>query len=81
MYYSYVLQSIKEPGYYYKGHCEDLEKRLLQHNSGMTKSIKNRIPFKVVYFEKFTLLEEAIAREKYFKSSAGRRFLRLKLAP
>ncbi len=78
MYFAYVLKSI-EHEYFYKGHCQDLEKRLAQHNSGMTTSIKHYIPFQLVYFEKFQTEMEAIAREKYFKSSAGRRFLKTKM--
>ena len=79
MFYAYVLKSI-EHEYFYKGHCHDLEKRITQHNSGMTESIKPFIPFKLVYFEAFETEPEAIAREKYFKSAAGRRFLKKKLA-
>jgi len=79
MFYAYVLKSI-EHEYFYKGHCHDLEKRITQHNSGMTESIKPFIPFKLVYFEAFETEPEAIARGKYFKSAAGRRFLKKKLA-
>ena len=49
MFYAYVLKSIGHD-YYYKGHCQDLEKRLIQHNSGMTTSIKSYIPFEVIYY-------------------------------
>ena len=52
MYYAYVLKSI-DHDYFYKGHCENLNKRLLQHNSGMTESIRPYIPFKIVYYEIF----------------------------
>ncbi|PHX74302.1 MAG: excinuclease ABC subunit C [Chitinophagaceae bacterium] len=79
MFYAYVIKSI-DHNYYYKGHCQDIEKRLAQHNNGFTKSIKPYIPFKLVYFEAFTNREDAIKREKYFKSAAGRRFLEIKLA-
>ena len=79
MFFAYVLKSI-EHNYFYKGHCRDLEKRIQQHNSGMTESIKPYIPFTVVYFENFETQEEAIKREKYFKSAAGRRFLKKKIA-
>ena len=75
MYYAYVLKSI-EHNYFYKGHCENLNKRLLQHNSGITESIRPYIPFIIVYSEIFNTKAEAIAREKYFKSAAGRRFLK-----
>jgi putative endonuclease len=75
MYYAYILKSI-EHDYLYKGHCQDLEKRLAQHNSGMTVSIKPYIPFQIIYFEEFQTEQEAISREKYFKSAAGRRFIK-----
>jgi putative endonuclease len=39
MYYVYVLKSEKD-GRLYKGLTSDLEKRLLQHNAGITKSTK-----------------------------------------
>ena len=78
MFFAYVLKSV-EHDYYYKGHCQDLEKRLLQHNSGMTDSIKPYLPFKLIYSEAFETEEGAIQREKYFKSAAGRKFLKKKL--
>jgi putative endonuclease len=80
MYYAYVLKSINHD-YYYKGHCKDLEKRLQQHNAGMTSSIKPYIPFELVYSESFSTEAEAIEREKYFKTAAGRRYLSKRLAP
>jgi len=35
----YIIQSLKDKGYYI-GICEDIEKRLLKHNSGGVKSTK-----------------------------------------
>lgn len=70
MFYAYVLKSVHHD-YFYKGHCRDLEKRIAQHNSGMTISIKPYIPFVLAYFETFLTEAEAIEREKYFKTSAG----------
>jgi putative endonuclease len=78
MYFAYVLKSI-EHEYFYKGHCRNLEKRILQHNSGMTESIRPYAPFQLVYSEEFVTEKEAIEREKYFKTSAGRRYLKKKL--
>ena len=77
-YFAYVIKS-KIDGSLYKGHCEDLQKRLQQHNAGQSQSIKSKTPFELVYFEEFSSREEAIIREKYFKSAAGRRFLKEKL--
>ncbi|HUS02320.1 MAG TPA: GIY-YIG nuclease family protein [Chitinophagaceae bacterium] len=75
MFYTYVLKSVNHD-FVYKGHCENPDERLLQHNSGMTESLRPYIPFKLIYKEEFLTREEAIAREKYFKTSAGRRYLK-----
>jgi len=79
MFYAYVLKSIHH-NYYYKGHCQNLKKRLREHNAGMTKSIKAYIPFQIAYFETFENMNEAISREKYFKSVAGRKSIKTKIS-
>lgn len=79
MYYVYVIKS-KECDFYYKGFCSNLEIRLKQHNSGMTKSIKKFLPFEIKYFEICDNLQDAVKKEKYWKSAAGRRYLKSKMA-
>ncbi len=79
MYYAYVIKSLSHE-YFYKGHCENLDLRLKQHNAGMTKSNIPYLPFELFYYEGFVTREEAIIREKYFKTAAGRRFLKNKKA-
>ena len=74
-YYLYVLQSLKD-GSLYKGITENAEKRLTQHNAGKTKSLRHRIPFKLIYSEEYLTKEEALAREKWSKSLQGGRVLR-----
>ena len=78
MFYAYVLKSVGND-YFYKGHCQDLNKRIFQHNSGMTESLRPYLPFTIIYFEEFETEEEAILREKYFKSAAGRRYIKKKM--
>ena len=78
MFFAYVIQS-KINNSFYKGHCQDLETRLKQHNAGLTKSIRSGIPYSLMYFETFDNLEDAIKREKYFKTAAGRRYLKNKI--
>ena len=73
-YFVYVLKS-EIDGRLYKGQTTDLEKRVKEHNSGKTKSTKGYVPWKLVYFEKFNLIEKALIREKYFKTGSGREFL------
>ncbi|MFC5682658.1 GIY-YIG nuclease family protein [Flavobacterium sp. MAHUQ-51] len=77
-YYVYVLESQKD-GRLYKGHTSDIDKRIKEHNSGKTKSTKAYKPWNLVYFEVFNTREEAVLREKYFKSGIGREFLKEKL--
>jgi putative endonuclease len=74
MFYCYILKS-KVDGSLYKGQTENLEVRLNQHNAGKSEYTSKKIPWELVYFEKFDTREEALNREKYFKSAAGRRFI------
>jgi len=78
VFYAYILKS-KQFDYYYKGHFSDLFKSLDQHNAGMTKSIRPCLPFEIVYYEQFETLQEAVEREKYFKTSRGRKYIKGKL--
>ena len=79
MFFAYVLKSVHHD-FFYKGHCQNLEKRLEQHNAGMTESIRPYTPFTIVYAEEFQTESESILREKYFKTAAGRRFIKKILA-
>ena len=75
MFFAYVIKSL-DSDFLYKGHCKNLEERLKQHNSGMTRSLRPYLPFEIAYSETFETRDEAMRREKYFKSAAGRRFLK-----
>lgn len=72
MWYVYILQSQKD-GNFYTGLSGDVGRRLQEHNSGQVKPTKSRTPFVLVYVEPFKTLAEARAREKFFKSGAGRK--------
>ena len=74
MFYTYILKSLKDGGYYF-GHTSNLTERLAQHNSALTKSIRSRIPFIIHYFEQFESKSEAYKRELFFKSYEGRKWL------
>jgi putative endonuclease len=75
MYYVYVIKSAVN-GNLYKGYTKNLEQRVDQHNRGRTKSTKAFVPWTLIYFEQFVDANEARIREKYFKTAAGRRFLK-----
>jgi len=78
MYYTYVLKS-KKDGKLYVGFCKDIEKRIKEHNNGFVNATKYRIPLVLVYFEGCLNKAKALAREKYFKTGFGRRFLNSRL--
>ena len=80
MYYVYILKSRKD-GWHYTGMTNNLERRIAQHNAGdiATPSTMNRGPFDLIFCEIVKDRVEARQREKYFKSGAGRRFLKNKI--
>jgi len=80
MWHVYVLKSLKDEKLY-TGISRDIEKRLKEHNSGMTKSTKLRRPFKIIYKETFENRINARKREKYLKSGIGREFLKSIITP
>ena len=69
-FYAYILKSVNHNKHYY-GHTSDLNRRLAEHNIGLSKFTKKYIPWELVYFEEFPTRSEAMRREKYFKSLAG----------
>ncbi len=78
MYYTYVLRSKKDNDSYI-GFTDNLEKRFAEHNGGKVKSTKNRRPFNLIYYEACLNKQDAVKREKYFKTEFGRRFLNNRL--
>jgi putative endonuclease len=79
MFYAYVLQSESNQTFYY-GSTENLENRLLTHNAGLVNYTSKYLPWKIVYFESFSTRSEAMKREKFFKTGAGRDFIKRQLA-
>lgn len=53
---------------YYVGSCNDIQRRLLLHNSGKVTSTKRYMPWKLVYLEEYKSRSEAINRESQIKS-------------
>ncbi len=75
MFYTYVLISEKDKELYV-GFTKDLKKRFDEHEKGLVAPTAHRRPLKLVYYEACLNENDAIAREKYFKTGFGRRFLR-----
>jgi putative endonuclease len=74
MYYTYVLQSEKS-GKLYIGHTENLERRLKEHNSNQTKSIKNKGPWNLIFKKEFQSRSDAMKFEAKLKSLKNRKYI------
>jgi putative endonuclease len=78
-YFVYVLFSLKDQKLYI-GYSSDVFQRVEQHNAGENVSTKFRRPLKLIYYESHLFKEDAIRREKYFKTTKGKRALKLMLS-
>jgi len=74
----YVLQSQKDHKLYI-GSTTNLKQRLTDHFHGNSKATAPRRPFKLIFCEYFLSKQDALRREKYFKTSAGKKALKLML--
>lgn len=71
----YILKSLKD-GKRYIGITSDLNRRLEEHNNGLSKPTKGRRPFKIIHTEIFQNESEAMKQEKFYKSGKGREYLK-----
>lgn len=78
MFFTYVIMSERDNKLYI-GFTNDLEKRVEEHHKGVVASTANRRPLKLIYYEACLSEEDALKREKYFKTGFGRRFLKNRL--
>ena len=77
-YYVYVLQSEKDHNFY-TGLCSDIKTRIEHHNNGKVLHTANRRPLKLVYWEGCLNKSDAAKREKYLKTTWGKRYLKGRL--
>ena len=77
-YYVYVLQSEKDRNFYI-GVTSDIKKRLEDHNSGKVSTTKSRRPLKLIYWEGCLNNKDAAKREKYLKTTYGKRYIKSRL--
>lgn len=77
MHYVYVLRS-KVDGLFYTGCTGDLRKRFELHNSGKVPSTKDRRPLELIYYEACLNEQDAFRREKYLKTTYGKRYIRVR---
>jgi putative endonuclease len=77
MYKVYVIRS-ELTRRFYVGMTVNVEKRIEQHNKGMTSSTKGYRPWKLFFYEVFETRAEARKREIYLKSGIGKEYIKNK---
>ena len=75
MFFVYVIKSLKDARLYV-GMTSDVERRLSEHNKGMTTSTRFYRPWELCRVETFPDRLSAREREKYLKSGHGKTYLR-----
>jgi putative endonuclease len=71
----YVLQSESDRGLYI-GYTGDLRRRLREHQTGRAFATSYRGPWRLIYYEAYVDERDALGREEFLKSGAGRKHLR-----
>ena len=74
MFTVYAIKSAQH-NFIYVGMTEDLTARLERHNKGYNQSTKHFAPYQLIYSEEHPDGMTARQREKFLKSTSGKRFL------
>ena len=77
-YFVYILITQKDQ-LLYIGYSSNLDKRVSDHNNGFTKSTACRRPLQLIFCEGYLYKEDALKREANFKTTAGKKAIRLML--
>ena len=73
--YVYVVISMRDTQFY-SGSTSDLKKRVKDHQRGLVRATRNRLPLQLVFYEAYLNKFDALRREDYFKSTKGKQTLR-----
>lgn len=78
MYYVYFLKS-RNFNWFYTGYTSNLKKRFQEHQSGQSPATKPYRPYELFFYEAFSSRFDAKRREKYLKTTQGKRALKIML--
>lgn len=73
MFYVYFAKSLRNGKIYIGFTSKNPISRVREHNQGSNRWSKQNKPLKLVYYETFICKEDALAREKFYKSGVGKR--------
>ncbi len=60
----------------YTGSTNDLKRRISEHRNGKVSSTKHKLPIKLLLYEGYLLKSDAQRREKFLKTTEGKRLLK-----
>jgi len=73
-YYVYILLLANKQ--LYTGFTAELDRRIKEHKDGKVKSAERRRPLELIHVERYCLESDARRREKFLKTTEGKRLLR-----
>jgi len=73
MFYTYILFS-NVLNKFYSGHTSDIQKRILEHNSGKSKYTRQSKDWNIIWFSKLDTKSEAMKLENKIKNRGIKRF-------
>ena len=73
-FYVYILYSAKLDKYYI-GYTSDLDKRIIDHNTGISDYTAKASDWELKYSEQFPSRETAMKREKEIKAKKSRKYI------
>lgn len=74
MFYIYIL--LQNNNLPYTGFTDNLKRRYKQHTDGLVTSTKHKRPLKLIHYEAYLLKTDAVRREKFLKTTEGKRLLK-----
>lgn len=77
MFTVYILKD--KNGNLYKGMTNNLNRRISEHKRGKTITTRKMEKIELIYKEEFGDFGEARKRELYFKTAAGRKYIKNKI--
>ena len=73
-FFTYILFSEKLNKHYI-GHTDNLDRRLVEHNSRQCSSTKSGVPWKLIFFKEFSTNSESVNFEIKIKSMKSSKFI------
>jgi putative endonuclease len=78
MFYVYALKSLKEKQFYV-GYTADLQSRISSHKEGDVFATRSGRRLELIYYEASRKQHDALRREKYLKSTYGKRYIKSRI--